>query len=341
MTNINKLCQSAACSSDEMKLQWIKVDTGFKNIYAGYNGLVCAIKESSMWVRKGVTCENPKGEEWLQYVCDVLKVIPGLQCVVRKSAKKRLHTAKINYEDLVLDWICCPTLNEDSCQGDDTESMHYYACDSKDRLFVVTENGTVSYCDLLCREDLQWNFVTGPPNMDKRGMSLVSWVSRKLWTNSNDSWVGGASFGLDSLWCLKEDGSEVWQLVIGQLNNELRVNWVRSDLLHPNEEEALSLAACKSAKDRLYVIVKSEGRYRLVFYSLKDTGSRTELALPVRSPCRCIAISSTSSVTQKVAKETPNKVCTIMILLVSKKQSFLPVNPSSIEVGMFPVNQSE
>ncbi len=324
-------------NAGEVKLKWTKVDSGFRNIYTGYDGLVCAIKESSLWVRKGVTSDRPMGDDWIRYMCDILKVMAGRTYIVRKSAKGKLHTARINQKEpeVLLDWKYIPAIHEQQDKDED-EAFHYHAVDGRDRLFSVTESGMVSCCDMLSEEDLYWTLVTGPPKMDK---GLVGWISSKLWTSSSSNsstskssssssssssndWVGAVSFGLDSLWCLKEGSNEVWQLVIGQLNDTLRVNWVRSELPHLDGEETVSLAACKSTKDGLYLIVKEQGHHRIVSYSLNKKGEdsgRTEIALPTRYSCKCIAISSISSKTsectaipsvtsEKYVEEVHNKV---------------------------------
>lgn len=293
------------CSrADRASSDWVRVDSGFKSIYAGYEGLVCgvkesALKESALYIRRGVTCNNPMGTDWVRCECDVLKAMAGRHCVVRKSSKGHLYGARVGSCSMgLLDWRFIPLLDESRRKdGREREEVFYrYVIDDKDRLFGIASSGEVSYCQLLQTNDLHWNLVTGPPSLLTRGPGLAGWVA-SFWRpqDSTRDWVGKVSFGAGALWCLKERGNQVWQLVIGQLKDELKVNWVRTELPLSDEEEIVDISACKASRDGLYLIVKMEGAYRMVSCSLGgESCDRVDIKMPVRYPCYSMAICSTT-----------------------------------------------
>lgn len=277
--------------------KWTKVDSGFKNIYAGYDGLVCGIKNSALYIRQGVTFDCPAGTEWSKYECDVLKAIPGRLCLVRKSAKGKLFVARVHSNSAeVLDWKSVPARNCDQRTDGKNEAENvilHYVVDSGDRLFGIASSGEVFCYELLqVDSNFRWTLVAGPPPMKDSG--VVGWVT-SLWRTRNDKdWVRTVSPGVDLLWCLQEEGREVWQLVIGHLNGKLRTNWVKAELPLCGEEEIIAMSASKSTKDGLYLIVKEEGHYSLVRCSFNAEGSgQTNIQLPVRYCCDTLAICST------------------------------------------------
>lgn len=282
------------CSNSPMKSKWIKVDSGFKNVYAGHRGLVCGIKDCSLYIRKGITHNTPMGTDWVVCACDVLKVMAGKTCIVRKSSRGHLYVAKVNLGEEVLDWKPIPPPND--ARGD-LEQMHY-AVDEGDRLFSVTGSGTVFCCELLLTRELYWYPLTGPPNLESN-QSIYSMLSN-FWSSNGDAngdrdWISQVSFGFECLWCLREGTKEVWQLVIGWLNSVPKTNWTKLELpLSADEESVVALTACKSTRNGLCVIAKGEGYFKIVSCLFSSAGScdRVEVELPTRCPCRSIALCS-------------------------------------------------
>lgn len=267
------------------KKQWIHVDSKFKTVSIGYDGLVCAIKNLSLYIRKSVTHTTPEGMDWVQHACDVFKVIPGKTCVVRKSAGGHLYVARVDYHAHVLDWESVPSLHPDSLG---TRTVCHHVVDSADRLYSVTGHGEVFCCELLHggdSGDLQWNMVVGPPPL-RQEKGLLSWISSKVFwdTYEGRDWIRLVSFGADSLWCLGE-GNELWQLAISWLNATAKAHWNRVNLPISSEEEVVAISACKSTRDGLYLMVSEEGHYKIVFHSF-NASSRVDISLPVRYPCR-------------------------------------------------------
>lgn len=283
---------------DPKHSKWTRVDGGFRSIYASHGGLVCGIKDSSLYIRKHVTHEDPLGSCWVKQICDVVKVILGKKCLLRKTSRGYLHMAKVDLQRTFLDWKLVPP--HDGKFGDrvsDSEHCHHVV-DDGDRLFAITASGEVFCCELLTG-DFLWDTIAAPP---PPGMSqgFVKNLLLTFWredTSNAQDWVGMVSAGGGSIWCLREGTKEVWQLVISWLNSKPKVNWTKVDLPLLEEEEVVSLSACKSAKDRLYVIVKEEGYFRMVSCSFSaGKWGRVELELPVRYPCRSMGICSVQAV---------------------------------------------
>ena len=285
LKNINTHC-GGSC-------RWTSICGGFKSIYAGYGGLVCGIKDSSLHIRKNVSYHNPVGKGWTKDSCDILKAMPGRTCIVRMSARGMLYWAKFRRrDDEILDWTIIPPQHEDEGNDRIREDLQYVV-DDKDRLFGVTGSGDVSYCELLIDGDLHWVTIAMPPH-PRASHGIVNWLSSFLRTNSSDAnRLTMVSAGMGSLWCVMKDSNEIWQLVIGQLNGAPKANWVKADLELSDDEEIVSLSGCKSAVDGLYVIVKGEGYFKMVAFSLNPGGrGRVEMELPVRYPCRSLGVCS-------------------------------------------------
>ena len=278
--------------SKAKKKQWIHVDSKFKTVSTGYHGLVCAIKNLSLYIRKSVTHATPEGTDWVRHACDVFKVMPGKTCIVRKSAEGRLYAARVDYHAQVLDWKSVPSLDGSSLGSTNMQELYcHHVMDSADRLYSVTR-GEVFCCELLrgCGggdgdDDLQWNMVVGPPPLRKE-TSLLSWISSKvLWdTHEAQDWISLVSFGVDSLWCLGV-GNELWQLAMSWSNGTAKAHWNRVELSLSSEEEVVAISACKSTRDGLYLMVSEGGHYKIVFFSF-NCSSRVDISLPVRYPCR-------------------------------------------------------
>lgn len=317
--------------------KWTTVGGGFRTISAGYDGLVCAVKESSLLVRKYVTHENPVGKGWKKFACDAVRIMAGRTFVVRKSSRGHLYAARVDLTAEVLDWASIPPCHGEGGMvengngeiGNDRESLHY-AVDDEDRLFQITGRGVVSCCDLLqCSHGndllLHWVTISSPPPKLNQGSS---WISRIIWKASDgggsddNGWVSMVSAGVGgALWCLREGTNEAWQLVIGQIGGTLKSNWNDFQLPFYEDEQVIMLSACKSAADRLYAVVKGASYYKMVSFSLtgEECGkSREEIVLPVRYPCWSVAICSTRP--EEVPQRRKN--------IIAKKRA-IPSSPSN------------
>lgn len=278
--------------SADLKCGWTNVDRGFRSVYAGYSGLVCGIKNSTLYIRKGVTSDNPIGTEWAQHECDILKIMLGKVCIVRKSSRGNMYVAQIGSTTTeMLDWKSILPLDDGEREDQSVGEVDYHhVVDDEDRLFSITGGGEVYCCELRSGE-LLWSLISGPPPHLAKSAGFVGWVS-SFWTTQRDDWISTVSFGVSSLWCLRKDCNEIWQLVTSWLNRTPKVNWVKTELPLSGEEKIISLSACKCTKDGLYLIVEDEGHYRMVFCSLSSRCDMAEIGLPTRYPCRSMAICS-------------------------------------------------
>ena len=270
------------------KPQWLKVDDGFIGIYAGFSGVVCGIKNSALHFRRGITHTNPMGTEWLDYMCDVTKVMIGTRCIVRESSKRTLHSATINiYSPAeLLDWKFVP-------HPDNTSSLCCTVADN-DRLYTVVGPGEI-FCYELLTGDPQWKLVMGPPPVMASSSGLLTELWRSIWNVSREQErFSIISAGMHSIWCLKDDRNDIWQLVVSQLNAEIKLNWMKSTVALNDQEKIISFSSSRSNINVVHLICKEKECYKLVSCSI-NANKRVESSLPVNHPCTSIAISSTEN----------------------------------------------
>lgn len=281
--------------TDPANQKWFTVDSGFRNIYAGYGGLVCGIKGRSLYIRKNVSPATPIGNGWIVCACSVIKVMPGRVCVVRRTPQGHLLAARVDMEVELPDWLPIPPCLEESKQ------LHH-VIDGDDRLFTITGSGAVSCCEPLTR-DPYWYPITAPPNLGK-GQGILSklWSNISIWSvngNADDSsnWVNMVSVGGGCIWCLREGTREVWQLAVGWVKGIPKVNWTQVKLPLSDEESIVSLSAGKSPRSGVYVIVRCDGHFKMVSCLVGSAGDsdRVDIALPVRYPCLSMAVCSTQT----------------------------------------------
>ena len=285
--------------ADLANQKWVTVDNGFRNIYAGYGGLVCGIKGCSLYIRKYVSRANPIGTGWMVCACDVIKVMPGRVCVVRRPSKGCLLAARVDLEVEVLDWNPIPPCREES-----SEQLHH-VMDDGDRLFTVTGNGAVFCCEPLIR-DPYWYRIATPPNLGGSGLGILSKLWSNIWSDGDAGdgrdWVSTVSVGSGCIWCLREGTREAWQLVVGWVDSVPKVNWTQVKLPLSEDESIVTLSAGKSARSGVYAIVRGGGYFKMVSCLRGSAGedgdggdSSVDIALPVRYPCWSLAVCSTQT----------------------------------------------
>ena len=299
---------SSSTQPPEQNQEWSHVGNGFDCIVAGYCGIVCGIKDSSLYVRRSVTYMQPMGSKWDQHFCDVEQVMVGKEYIVRKSSLGLCYYTRQTTHSLsfgVLEWSAVESFVEQEAPDSNSDALiHHYAVDIHDRLYGMTLSGRV-VCYKLLDEEPCWSVVSQLPPRPKRTTKagqLVGWIS-SIWrssnnsnsdTSTNGSRISKVSVGKGSIWCLMEDHSEIWQLVISELKHTTKWNWVKSVLPLDKDEEVLHFEACKSSVDRLYVALRKRGLCKMLSYSLnsKDNG-RCEVVYPSKHPCQSLAIAGT------------------------------------------------
>ena len=216
---------------------WEKVEGHFDLISCGCAGLVCGVKNSVIYIRKGTSHDNPVGECWLKCFCDVTAIAVGKRCIVRRTSTgsmfftcvRELGEASIFHPS----WKLIPP-------GPFEGKPEHFVLDEDDNLYVFTESDDVFCCSGLTdseEDSEQWMYISKPPPLSSKG--ALSWV-KSFWSEQGGDGFSSVSPGKQCLWCLR--GREVWQLVLTHLTTssgerELRTNWVRFSL--PSDAEAL------------------------------------------------------------------------------------------------------
>ena len=291
-------------------MQWIQVGEGFHSVAAGYDGLVCGIKDSSLYLRKGVTDSKPMGTQWARHICNIIQVLVGKKCIVRKSSLGMLFSTTltaVSFDSGVLDWSSVESLMEP--QGADCSCdppLYHYTIDGCDRLYGLTVSGGVACYNLLEQEPCWSSVAEAPsPRVSTRTGWLVDWLS-SIWQSQrvSDTSSGAdgccirqVSVGIGSVWCLVKGQYEVWQLVISQLEHTTKFNWVKSVLPLEKDVEVLHFEASKSSVDQLFFVLRESGIYKMMSFSFNSESSgRSEVMYPSSRSCKSLAISCTGKI---------------------------------------------
>ena len=292
-------------------LEWIQVGREFNSIAAGFEGIVCGLKHSNLYIRMGVSARVPQGTVWSKIICAASQVAIGKDCIARKDGNGRLFVANVRNEynlhttssqPLVLEnWsdISMSSLEEVMGQqlGSTSESslqppveIVHFLLDHKDRLFIVLPSGVVFGClEPTSEDNSRWIRAAGPPPIQnpKPGFlkNLYSYIRGE---KAKEDIFSQVSAGRSSLWCTRSDNHcELWQLVVSDCATfegvtDLKTDW--STVLLPAEDErAVLVAASKSAPDGIYaVMVKNcNGRGVIMAFSLNQSDKgRVRIELP-------------------------------------------------------------
>ena len=283
---------------------WVKVDSGFDQIQAGYSGLVCGLKECNVYVRTGVSHDTPMGSGWSVVNCSASEISVGKNCVVRKSDDGTLYmtniTSSLSEPVFLPNWIPIP-----QCDIEHTKTIYlgeeikfqYAILDSNDRLFALTSAGEVfGYYSLLDVNDRSWQVVCKPPPVetDKGGIGqrLLSW-----WKGDQDVLFSHVGVGKGCLWCVREKGNgEVWQLVVSEFTMtngklELKPNWVKFQL--PINDSIVQLCEDKCTSGELFVVCKNEmEETELVFCSLNKDKPKAKVVIGLPKSCENVSLKS-------------------------------------------------
>ena len=296
-------------------LDWVSVGTEFSCIAAGFDGIVCGIRRSELYIRLGVSAVVPEGICWSKIICGAVQVAVGRDCIARKDREGRLFVANVRKEydlcnsreqRLVLEnWNGVSTNRLEELiieqSGDDKTStqftlikLEHFLLDHRDRLFVVLQSGAVYGCLAPCSssEDVvSWTRVAKPPPVENRKPGLLQnlyWWFGPGKEKTKEGLFSQVCTGKSSFWCARSDNyNELWQLVVCDVAtfngvSKLKTNWSKVDL--PTEDErAVLVAASKSMLDGIYTVMlkNSNGRRVIVAISLNQTSNgRVEIDLP-------------------------------------------------------------
>ncbi len=286
---------SAAQTSVDIK--WQSVDGRLDRIACGYAGLVCGTQDKILYVRRGVTSENPLGSSWSKCFCDVVDIAVGKESVVRRTSSGELFTCRVDANllsppVLLPSWRLVPHCTL-SGQTAEQSGVQHFVLDARDNLYILAGSGGVCmYEDLgTVTEDestCRWTEVSKPPNAaDGVGFSLFSfWRGWKSSGSGDTAWSfsffcasGHASDECQVLWCLRNE--EAWQLVVSEFVNsdgrkQLKTNWNKVNL--PKEDKIVAVCSDKTRSDVLFAIV-DEGK-ALCAINLQSEGKRVALPNP-------------------------------------------------------------
>lgn len=271
----------APAASDLIK--WRRVDGSLEKVTGGFSGIVCGIlrgvKRTVLCVRRGVTHDTPFGSSWAKAFCDAIDIAVGRQLIVRKTSHGELFITIINELNLstpvfLPSWSVVPSC----CEF--VKEFQHFVLDEKDNLFIIAPSGEVYGCLGLGTniENATWKLIAKPPFETKRRFSFLG-----FWRGEQDNEEAFSQIcaGSRSLWCLRKDSDELWQLVLSEFTNmagetTLKTNWIKFCL--PKNDRVLHLCADKVKIDALYAV---EDEDRLISYTLlHDNSGKLELPNP-------------------------------------------------------------
>lgn len=279
---------------------WAAVETEgggrFDRVVCGAEGLVCAKRDKILYVRRGVTYDNPAGTAWAKALCDAQEFAVGRKCLVRRTTQDRLFVTEpldlSSTSSIFLPhWNGIPTC-------DDVNTHQLFVLDSHDNLFLLSpSSGEVYVCQSLSSgspDDFKWIKLTGGPPMIKKPSTFLSMLSWGAGSNSNTSVFSSVSAGDSCVWCVSSSGQELFQLVLkyvkkrrrkrrregGEGDSELvniEGSWKKFEL--PGKDEVTLLAGDWTELDTMCAVVR-ENRTVISYAVLQENLGRIEIPNP-------------------------------------------------------------
>ena len=320
---------------DLPSLEWSQVGTKFSSVAAGFEGLVCGLKDTELFIRVGVSSAVPQGTAWTKVICEATQIAVGRDCIARRTITGRLFASNVRKEysscsasnqSLVLSWtpISMGGLEELLSQQktpETAEDLEHFLLDEQDRLFIVTRAGWVYTCFNPClEENAGWITVAEPPSV--KAKLNASWVYNLFWPQKKEGFFRQVCAGRGSLWCARPSNCDlsICQLVVSDFVtsggvSELRTNWTLV-AVPTKDERAVLLAASKNTVDGIYTVMKknSNGRIQIVAFSLNQAdSSRVDIPLPSPHDPQSLEISLCSSAPHSMlypsVRRTESDVC--------------------------------
>ena len=263
-----------------------RIDGNFDSVACGYSGLVCAKKNKVLYIRRGVTYDNPLGTTWTKALCDSQVLAVGSKCIVRLTSNDQLFvTDSLDLSSsgsiFLPHWNSVPPCRE-------VETHQLFTLDAHDNLFMVSpSSGEVFMCQNLSSmssENFAWKKLVGGPSIKQQSMfyKILGWDD-----NSSGGLISGISAGDGCVWCLATGGREVFQLVLnyekksteGERNELVNIegSWKRFEL--PGKDEATLLAADKMELDALCAVVQ-ENKVVVSYALLQESSGRIKIPNP-------------------------------------------------------------
>ena len=299
-------------------IDWTPVDGSLDKITGGFSGLVCGTRGSVLYVRRGITYDQPLGMSWAKAFCDAAEIAVGSQCIIRRTSEGKLFVTKMN-KQLLSTPVLIPTWNEvPDCTL--VREFQHFVLDARDDLYIVSASGEVYGCFGIADdvENANWILVSKAPFEMKGSFGLLTfWRSR----NNNDDEIfsdvcaGSVSSGSRALWCKRKGSEEIWQLVLSDFTDssgkmDLKTNWVKMTL--PKEDKIIQLCADKTKIDALYALA-DEGNKVVAYNVLQEDSGRIALPNPLgySQPWNSIAVCCTDVITQHPTSSKKQPVTSI------------------------------
>ena len=303
------------------------IEGKFERVQCGARGLVCAKRDGTLYVRRGVTYDNALGTAWAEALCDVSDFAVGSRCLVRRTSRDELFVTTEPLLDLsstgsifLPHWDSLP-----SCEH--VESHQMFAMDARDNLFLVSpSSGKVHVCQNLSSvspDKFKWKkLIEGPPAIKKPSTS--SFLNIFGWGADKSSKTGvfkAVSSGDGCLWFVGGSGVEMFQLVLNytrlsrkrkrrvsereaRRNRELfniEASWKRFEL--PDKDDVTLLAADWTEIDVVCAAVQ-ENRTVVSYAALQENSGRVVVPNPDGFNSRWKSISICA-----VPQQNPSKIC--------------------------------
>ena len=275
------------------------VDGRFDRVICGARGLVCAQKDKVLYVRRGVTYDNPLGTAWAKALCDARELAVGSNCLVRRTTQDHLFvTDSVDLSTtssvFLPHWNSIPTCT-------DLNTHWLFTVDANDNLFIVSpSSGDVFVCKNLSSvpsDDFHWSkLIGGPPTVKNQSLifsNILRWASSNGGSNGNV--ITSICAGDGCLWCVGASGREIYQLVLkyfvkkakkrkseGDVKRTSEIvsiegTWKKFDL--PGKDQVTLLAADWTELAGLCAVVR-ENRTVVSYALLQENSGRVEIPNP-------------------------------------------------------------
>lgn len=280
---------------------WSTQGHGFRTVVAGHMGIVCGIKGLNLYIRLGVTHDNPLGESWGNLCCKASQVVVGSSLVVRRTQSGGFFMFDMSTIDLterkslfVLNWCLIPQCPLELWDvKEDCEPVTFMTLDKYDNLFLIDSAGRVCFYSSFGSRQTGWSKLCASPSI---GKGVLNWLA--FWREDEpECHLSNVSSGKECVWCVDLSPNKLWHLVLSYSRSQtLKANWTKVDFpIDFENEEVIGFCADKCEVAGVLCAVKIEEELVLKYYPLN---SKTEEIDPLVltghfSTCASISICRT------------------------------------------------
>lgn len=282
---------------------WSTQGRGFSSVAAGYTGIVCGIQGPDLYIRLGVTHDNPLGISWNKMFCKASHVAVGSSFIVRRTELGSSFVVDMSAVDLtkpksllILNWCvipqCPPELWGRNEESDSVET--FISLDKNDNVFLIDSAGNVCMYSGIGSSQGGWSRVSAPPS-GERGRGMLSWLA--FWREDEPQCdFSNVSSGKQCVWCVDCSSKKLWQLVLSYFESQtaLRTNWTKIDFPLHSENEVVCFCADKCESAGILCAVKMiDEAVVLKYFSLNSKNEETK-SIELAPPCSLSTYASIS-----------------------------------------------